>query len=694
MSKVTIPFITNVEFRTNDQTKDSKMVNCYIEKAGERTYAVKRPGSTVVEVTPALSGGSQGLWSYNNNLYSVANGILYKITGTTSTQLLTGLNTSNNISWVNTLATSSPHPYMVFHDKVNGYYLNATGTITLISGQVNNINISNGGSGYPATGTFTVAGSISGSGCSGTYVATNGSITSVSITNPGTNYAGTLSVTFSTVSTSFTGSNSGTTLTVTAVSSGSIYVGMTITGGTFAVGTTVTDQLTPASGTYTRIATRTAGGLTGSNSFYVSSTTGLVVGMLVSGSKLSSSNYPQIAAINDKLVTLTSTFSGNASGTYYFYPQGKTGTYAVSVSQSVSSATLTGGVTTTAVASASTNAFPSNPVNGLVYLDGYVFAMDSTATIWQSANENPGSWNALNYVQAANEPDNGVGISKHLNYLIAFKQWSTEFLYDSGNAVGSVLSFNQTARLEIGCASGDSIQQMEETVVWMATVREGSRTVCMLEALRPKVISTKAIEVFLNASDLSEVHSWVYKIPGHTFYGLVLVDQDITLVFDMNTQQWHVWTTNKSNIGGSEGYFECAYVTQFPFNSGNYYLMDSVTSDLFLIDPNTYTDPYGPVTMRIVSHRQDFGTSDRKTNSELVVYADTIKDVCQIRHTEDDYDTWSQYRNVDLSLQKPCLYNLGSFRRRAYEFLYTGNNPLRLEKVELELNGKLGKQEQ
>ena len=56
---------------------------------------------------------------------------------------------------------------------------------------------------------------------------------------------------------------------------------------------------------------------------------------------------------------------------------------------------------------------------------------------------------------------------------------------------------------------------------------------------------------------------------------------------------------------------------------------------------------------------------------------------------EDDYENWSQYRNVNLSLQKPCLYQLGRFRRRAYEFLYTGYQPLRLEKVEFNINGRV-----
>ena len=102
-----------------------------------------------------------------------------------------------------------------------------------------------------------------------------------------------------------------------------------------------------------------------------------------------------------------------------------------------------------------------------------------------------------------------------------------------------------------------------------------------------------------------------------------------------------------------------------------------------------YVDPFGPITMRIVTNRNDYGTYDQKTVSCLTVFGDNIKDVMQVRHSDDDYATWSGYRNIDLSLQKPCIYNTGRFRRRAWEFLYTGNNPLRLAKAELDVNGNV-----
>jgi hypothetical protein len=394
--------------------------------------------------------------------------------------------------------------------------------------------------------------------------------------------------------------------------------------------------------------------------------------------------------------TGTFTVTGSISGS------GAAGTY-ISDGSTITSVTLTSsgsnyagtlavvlsGAGSAAVVTPYLNSFPTNPVPGLVYLDGYVFAMDSKGQIFQSDNENPNIWGPLNYTSAVSEADKGKALARHLNYVIAFKEWTADFFYDAGNAAGSVLSINQSAHMEIGCADGNSIQNPEQTLIWMGTVVEGGRGIYVMEGLSPQRVSTKAVENFLNASDLSGTYSWLYKIAGHTLYGLVLTDQNVTLVYDMGEKEWHYWTTSKDYIGGGENYFECSFVVQFPFNSGNFYVLDAVNGLVFTLSPNNYVDPFGPIRMRIVTDRMDFDTYSFKTGYGLTMFGDNINDVMQVRHTEDDYTNWSQYRQIQLNLQKPCLYQLGRFRRRAYEYLYTGNNPFRLEKVEFNINGRL-----
>ena len=478
-------------------------------------------------------------------------------------------------------------------------------------------------------------------------------------------------------------------MTVTAIASGSIIPGQNVTATGVTAGTQVASQLT-ATNTAAATTTITSGGAVGVNLMTVTSLTGIAEGQFITGTGIPANTF--VYAINGNVITLTNNFTVQGAGSYVFRTAGQAGTYQVTVSQTVTSRAMTGAVGTPAIATAALNAFPDNPVSGLVYLDGYVFAMDASATVWQSDLEDPTSWGSINYLTVLGEPDQGVGIAKHYNYLVVFKQWTTEFLYDNANPVGSVLATNQSARIELGCASGDSIQQLEETVIWMSSTKEGGRGIAMLDGIKAHNISTKSVETFLNASDLTGVYSWVYKIAGHTFYGLVLTDQNVTLVYDLNEKEWHLWTTNKAFVGGTENYFECSFVTPFPVNSNNYFVLDAVNGLMFTLSPDYYVDPFGPVTMRIVTTSSTLGTFDTKTNGSVTLLGDVINDVVNVRYTDDDYNTWSNYRQIDMSVAKPAAYALGSFKRRAYEILYTGNKPLRLEAMEVNVNGNVGQQ--
>jgi hypothetical protein len=57
-----------------------------------------------------------------------------------------------------------------------------------------------------------------------------------------------------------------------------------------------------------------------------------------------------------------------------------------------------------------------------------------------------------------------------------------------------------------------------------------------------------------------------------------------------------------------------------------------------------------------------------------------------IRHTDDDYQSWSPYRSVNLNASRSQIYQTGASRRRAWEFLCTDNAPLRLDAAEMDFD--------
>jgi hypothetical protein len=158
------------------------------------------------------------------------------------------------------------------------------------------------------------------------------------------------------VTTGSISTTNGGTLTVTAVTSGALIPGMLLTGTGVSTPTYIVNQSTGV----TAIASPTlaSGGSSGTNTFVVSSATGIVAGQLVTGNNIPNGSYV-ISSYTPGTTTITlvnywgypSNFISPGSGTYNFYTPGGTGTYLVSTSQTVTSTTITGISTITPISS-------------------------------------------------------------------------------------------------------------------------------------------------------------------------------------------------------------------------------------------------------------------------------------------------------------------------------------------------------
>ena len=125
-----------------------------------------------------------------------------------------------------------------------------------------------------------------------------------------------------------------TTLTVTSITQGylpnqlnslNIYISGVASGY---INYQLTSTASPVATT-----TRASGGTSGTNTFVVSSATGIVVGQLVSGTGISSTTWSYVGNVSGTTITLVDAFgtaknlTANATGTYNFYTQGGVGTY-------------------------------------------------------------------------------------------------------------------------------------------------------------------------------------------------------------------------------------------------------------------------------------------------------------------------------------------------------------------------------
>jgi hypothetical protein len=106
-----------------------------------------------------------------------------------------------------------------------------------------------------------------------------------------------------------------------------------------------------------------------------------------------------------------------------------------------------------------------------------------------------------------------------------------------------------------------------------------------------------------------------------------------------------MWAVGDSGQYG-EQYFRPSYYTGY---NGVYYLLDDDNGKLFTLSDTQYSDAGAPIFCRSVTDNIDSGTTKRKFFQRIEIIGDKVSATLKIRHSDDDYQTWSNYRSVDLS---------------------------------------------
>jgi hypothetical protein len=363
----------------------------------------------------------------------------------------------------------------------------------------------------------------------------------------------------------------------------------------------------------------------------------------------------------------------NPSGPYVIFGTGDGGYY------------MGGSAGTTATFITDTN-FPNFACPGFVYLDGTIYVMDLTGTIFGSKHFNdPRTWDPLNVIQANLETDGGVYLARQLSYVVAIKQWSTQFFYDAGNATGSPLAPVPGALLNYGCKSPDTVQEIDGLLLWVTANRGASSQVILLRDLKHEIVSSPAIDRLLasmNAFGLfAQFRSAVLTRGGHRFYILTMIDANVTLVYDIDQRLWYRWTDENS------GWWQIVSRTYDYY--GNALFQDAADGHIYKIDLDyVYPNDDGSVVpVDIYTPNFDAGVDRKKQLNVIRFNADqTSGSELFVRSSDNDYQTWTNFRRVDLGNRRPTMTNCGSFYRRAYHFRHFANTALRIKSVDLQMD--------
>lgn len=337
----------------------------------------------------------------------------------------------------------------------------------------------------------------------------------------------------------------------------------------------------------------------------------------------------------------------------------------------------------TAITTISDPNFPGNMLSktlvpGWAYLNGILYAMTDDGYIYNTLNpDDPSTWDPAGIIRARVEPDPAVRLAKNLVYVVALKQWTTEIFYDAGNSPGSPLQSLPGGLLTYGCVHANTVQDTEGTLIWVTSNRTVSPQVVRMDNLQVKVISTPPVErLLLGSNAQSNFYSFVLRHAGHRWYVLTSTTTNITLVYDMDQDLWMTWYDANGN------YFPI--ISQAFDITGNHLLQHETNGLVYLTGPDyQYASDNGSVApVDIYTKNFDSGVAVTKFLKSLYIQGDqTAGNVVKVRWSDDDYQTWSNFVEVDISVDRPQLDDLGSFYRRALHIQHQKNLPLRLRSV-------------
>lgn len=337
-------------------------------------------------------------------------------------------------------------------------------------------------------------------------------------------------------------------------------------------------------------------------------------------------------------------------------------------------------------------------ISGLVSLDSYLFIGKVSGGRIYNSDLNTGlSWTSGNFLtdQSSGDTFAYVGaIIGYKNYLISFKQNSINFFYDAANAAGSPLAVVEGARKSISCFHQRSIAQAEDIIVFAAKSTSGKIQIVALDGLTIKPISDPFNEKLLESISGTAVSDLfmgeLIRIDGNILYLFNITNTagGSVLVFDIGQKQMYEWQsslvseTNASQLG----------LRHFIYNIDKNKILACATytghtGKIYELTTSVYQDISTAINFEVVTPNLDFSTNKKKFMTRLTVIGDeqTSTSNMTIEWSDDDYQTWSTARTVDLSKSNPTIYNLGSFVKRAFRLKSTANTPIRLESLEFDI---------
>jgi hypothetical protein len=374
----------------------------------------------------------------------------------------------------------------------------------------------------------------------------------------------------------FTGSISGTTLTVTAITNGTIAAGQSL----FGVGVTNETVITALGtgtggiGTYTINLSQTITSRQMNSTTVGARVTGSITGTTLTVSAVASGTLFVGQTIQGTGVTALTIITALGTGS------GGVGTYTVSTSQTVSSTTLYG--LNFSQLPSSDGAFTGGTNVDIV--DNYfVYNRPDTQQFGCSNVLSPIS-GSTNFSSKDGAPDDLVTLIVDHREIYLLGETSSEVWVDQGTSPFPFTRIPGTST-QHGIAAPFSVSRLGNSFAYLSRNNRGLAQIVQMNGYVPQRISTHAVENTLSGKTITDAIAWTYQLEGHEVYVISFPTLQLTWCYDIATGMWHKWlyTNNLGQYERCRG--NCAAVFQ-----GYVLVGDYSNGKIYHLDRNVYTD--------------------------------------------------------------------------------------------------------
>jgi hypothetical protein len=314
----------------------------------------------------------------------------------------------------------------------------------------------------------------------------------------------------------------------------------------------------------------------------------------------------------------------------------------------------------------------------ITFIDGYLFlTKSSTSDIYNSNLNDPLLYTAGDFISAEMVPDELRRIGRLNNYIVAFGTASIEYFYDAANASGSPLNRVDTPVKNIGFLGG--LVAHKNKMYFVGQTDNTTPEVFVLEDWKIDSLDNPPLRRVNQPNN--EYHGAIVTNGGHDFY--VLTSGGVTYWMDLETNVWTrlgFQSTEKFDIREA---FNISRTTE-----GNVsVLIPASGTDLYYFNPNVYQDDLVNFLVVVQTYKQTFDTFHRKFMSRLMAVADKASaGTINVSWTDDDYQTFTTPRTMDLTITRPTLHRMGEFVERAFKVTMLDNKRLKLHHFEVDFN--------